>query len=84
MCYDDGMLKMLAETGASPPEGFPEDQNALPGAQHEPLTRPSARPDDVEIFRASPDAASTGFRTSGKERTELYTIGSVALGGLKG
>jgi len=41
MCYDDGMLKMLKdEVDIQPPEGFPEDQNAMP--------------EDVAMFRAGP------------------------------
>ncbi|CAK8985774.1 unnamed protein product [Durusdinium trenchii] len=63
MAYDSGMLKMLkADTGeAGPPEGFPEDQNAMP--------------DDVPMFRANaPDPASTGFRSGkGKDFLEWYS-----------
>ena len=61
MCYDNGMLKMLKEEkGMQPPDGFPEDQNAMP--------------DDVPMFSAKQDAATTGFRNgNGKAFLEWYS-----------
>ncbi|CAJ1353324.1 unnamed protein product, partial [Effrenium voratum] len=63
MAYDSGMLKMLKEEAGmdAPPEGFPEDQNAMPDA--------------VPMFQAkAADPASTGFRCGkGKEFLEWYS-----------
>lgn len=65
MSYDAGMLKMLktATKMAEPPEGLPEDQNAMP--------------DDVPLFKAAApgaDCSSTGFRTGeGKTFLEWYS-----------
>mmetsp|Transcript_107925 Transcript_107925/g.336613 ORF Transcript_107925/g.336613 Transcript_107925/m.336613 type:complete len:481 (-) Transcript_107925:69-1511(-) len=69
MSYDRGMLRMLqADTGmAEPPEGLPEDQNAMP--------------DDSPIFKAAgpgDSPASTGFR-AGQGRAFLEWYSSVLV-----
>jgi beta-amylase len=72
MSHDAGMLKMLkASTKMSaPPEGLPEDQNAMP--------------DDVPLFKAAApgaDCGSTGFRSGqGKLFLEWYSNALITHG----